>query len=155
MRTFYERSFGLATVQTGEDFCVLAPDGWDLALVCVPEAAAANILIINDMNADRAAQENLAALALPTKWSTLTPAERIFVATNLERANRGEAAIPNLVNTYDRREEITFRLIVDGPLPASVVRTAPSLKMELDQVSTASRSADTLCYDKVTLHLKK
>ena len=63
---------------------------------CASDAACAN-----DMNGDRAAQENLAPLALPSNWSTLTQAEQIFVWTNLERTSRGEAAVPNLVNTYN------------------------------------------------------
>jgi hypothetical protein len=33
--------------------------------------------------------EGLAPMALPTNWSTLTPAEQLFVATNLERSTRG------------------------------------------------------------------
>ena len=56
---------------------------------------------VNDINGDRAAQENLVPLALPSNWSKLTQAEQIFVWTNLERTSRGEAAIPNLVNTYN------------------------------------------------------
>jgi hypothetical protein len=70
------------------------PDG--IFGFCASDAAC-----VNDMNGDRAALENLAPLALPSNWSTLTGAEQIFVWTNLERTSRGEAAIPNLVNTYD------------------------------------------------------
>jgi hypothetical protein len=55
---------------------------------------------VNDMNGVRAAQENLSALTLPSNWSTLSGSEQEFVWTNLERTSRGEAAIPNLVNTY-------------------------------------------------------
>jgi hypothetical protein len=56
---------------------------------------------VNDMNGVRAAQENLAPLSLPSNWSSLTGPEQMFVWTNLERTSRGEAAITNLVNTYD------------------------------------------------------
>jgi predicted enzyme related to lactoylglutathione lyase len=45
MRTFYERCFGLAPVQSADDFCVLASDDWDLSLVCVPAAVAAAMVI--------------------------------------------------------------------------------------------------------------
>ena len=55
---------------------------------------------VNDMNGVRATQENLPPLSLPSNWSTLTGPEQMFVWTNLERTSRGEAAIPNLVNTY-------------------------------------------------------
>jgi hypothetical protein len=56
---------------------------------------------VNDINGVRAAQEQLAPLTLPTNWASLTGAEQMFVWTDLERTSRGEAAIPNLVNTYD------------------------------------------------------
>jgi hypothetical protein len=56
---------------------------------------------VNDMNGVRANQEQLAALSLPSNWSSLSGPEQMFVWTNLERTSRGEAAIPNLVNTYD------------------------------------------------------
>ena len=55
---------------------------------------------VNDMNGVRAAQENLPPLALPSNWASLSGIEQMFVWTNLERASRGEATIPNLVNTY-------------------------------------------------------
>jgi len=60
---------------------------------------------VNDMNGVRAAQENLAPLSLPFNWATLTGPEQMFVWANLERTSRGEAAIPNLVNTYDAAVE--------------------------------------------------
>jgi putative transposon-encoded protein len=56
---------------------------------------------LSAINGVRAAQEGLPPLSLPSNWSTLTGPEQIFVWTNLERTSRGEAAIPNLVNTYD------------------------------------------------------
>jgi hypothetical protein len=56
---------------------------------------------VNDMNGVRANQEQLPALSLPSNWSSLSGIEQMFVWTNLERLSRGEAAIPNLVNTYN------------------------------------------------------
>jgi hypothetical protein len=56
---------------------------------------------LTEANTVRAAQEGLAPLALPSNWTSLTPAEQMFVDTNLERASRGLTTIPNLVNTYD------------------------------------------------------
>jgi hypothetical protein len=56
---------------------------------------------VADSNGVRAMQEGLPPFALPTNWSTLTGGEQLFVATNLERINRGEVPIPNLVDTYD------------------------------------------------------
>ncbi|MGH9059530.1 MAG: cell wall-binding repeat-containing protein, partial [Acidimicrobiales bacterium] len=50
----------------------------------------------------RAAQEGLAPIVLPDNWSSLTPAEKLFVFTDLERTSRGEAAVPDLVKTYDQ-----------------------------------------------------
>lgn len=38
----------------------------------------------------------LGPLMLPTTWNTLTPAEQIFVLTNLERVTRGEQPIPGM-----------------------------------------------------------
>jgi hypothetical protein len=64
-------------------------------------ACSSDAACVNDMNGVRAAQEQLPPLTLPSNWSTLTGAEQLFVWTNLERTSRGEAAIPNLVNTYD------------------------------------------------------
>jgi hypothetical protein len=55
---------------------------------------------VSDMNGVRANQEQLAALSLPSNWSTLSGSEQEFVWANLERTSRGLAAIPNLVNTY-------------------------------------------------------
>ena len=51
MRTFYERCFGMSTVETGrdvsggDDFCVLASGDWDLSLVAAPEAISATLVI--------------------------------------------------------------------------------------------------------------
>jgi putative transposon-encoded protein len=56
---------------------------------------------LNDNNGIRAAQEQLPPISLPSNWSSLTGPEQLFVMTNLERLSRGEAAIPNLVNTYN------------------------------------------------------
>jgi hypothetical protein len=56
---------------------------------------------VNDMNGVRANQEQLAALALPSNWSSLTGPEQMFVWTNLERTSRAEAPITNLVNSYN------------------------------------------------------
>ena len=56
---------------------------------------------LNDNNGIRAAQEQLPPISLPSNWSTLTGPEQLFVMTNLERLSRGEAAIANLVNTYN------------------------------------------------------
>jgi hypothetical protein len=52
-------------------------------------------------NVVRAAQEGLPPLTLPSNWTTLTPAEQMFVDTDMERVSRGLPAIPDLVNTYD------------------------------------------------------
>ncbi|MGH9066446.1 MAG: cell wall-binding repeat-containing protein [Acidimicrobiales bacterium] len=52
-------------------------------------------------NKVRATTEGLPPIALPSNWTTLTRAERIFVLANLERATRGEAPIAYLVNTWD------------------------------------------------------
>ncbi|MDQ6784724.1 MAG: hypothetical protein M3063_15065 [Actinomycetota bacterium] len=74
---------------------------------------------VSDVNGVRAAQENLGPIALPTNWATLTPAEQLFVLTNLERTSRGEPAIPDLVNTYDASVQ-TGMLTDKDPLLAGV-----------------------------------
>ena len=57
---------------------------------------------VSDASGVRAMQEGLPPLAgLPSNWSMLTGNEQLFVATNMERISRGEAPIPNLVNSYD------------------------------------------------------
>ena len=46
MRAFYERCFGLSVAAAGDDeFCILASDDWELALVTMPEAVAATVVI--------------------------------------------------------------------------------------------------------------
>ena len=62
--------------------------------------AATDQACLNDSNGTRAAQEQLPPISLPPNWSSLSGSEKLFVMTNLERTSRGEAAIPNLVNTY-------------------------------------------------------
>lgn len=60
-----------------------------------------DIECLSDINGVRAAQENLGPLSLPFNWSALTPAERIFVFTDMERVSRAEAPMADLVSTYD------------------------------------------------------
>ncbi len=67
---------------------------------------------LSDMNAVRALQEGLPPLVLPSNWTTLTPAEQMFVSTNMERVSRGLPAIPDLVNTYDA--EVTTGMQTDA-----------------------------------------
>ncbi len=45
MRAFYERCFGLAARHVAADSCVLESAAWQLSLVVVPEAIAAEIAI--------------------------------------------------------------------------------------------------------------
>ncbi len=47
-------------------------------------------------------QEGLGIIYLPKNWRTLTPAEQLFVITNLERTARGERPIPGLTASLGR-----------------------------------------------------
>ena len=48
------------------------------------------------------ADEGAAPMVLPSNWFSLTPAEQIFVATNLERVDRGLSPIPALTTQLDQ-----------------------------------------------------
>jgi predicted enzyme related to lactoylglutathione lyase len=65
MRAFYERCFGLAAVEPGEGYCVLASGDWDLSLVAVPPADAAAI-VITDPPARRAGTPVKLAFEVPS-----------------------------------------------------------------------------------------
>lgn len=67
---------------------------------CATDAAC-----VSDSNGVRADQESLPGMSLPTNYSSLTPAEQMFVDTNIERVSRGLVPIPNLVNSYDQSVE--------------------------------------------------
>jgi hypothetical protein len=81
---------------------------------------AADQACVNDINGTRADQEQLPPIALPTNWSTLTPGEQMFVWADLERTSRGEAAIPNLVNTYDAAVQTGLTNDADPDVGASI-----------------------------------
>ncbi len=95
-------------------------------------APSADAACLSDINGARAALESLPPLVLPSNWSTLTPGEQIFVATNLERVSRGEAPISNLVNTYD-----------DSIQTALSTFTDPSPNLAAPWTSVASTGSDT------------
>ncbi len=86
-------------------------------------APSADAACVSDINGGRAL-EGLPPLVLPSNWSTLTPGEQIFVATNLERVVRGEAPIPNLVNTYDASIQTAVSTFTDPMITAGVPWTA-------------------------------
>jgi hypothetical protein len=50
-------------------------------------------------------QEGLGIIYLPRNWQSLTPAEQLFVITNLERTARGERPIPGLTASLDQIAE--------------------------------------------------
>jgi hypothetical protein len=81
---------------------------------------AADQACVNDINGTRADQEQLPPIALPSNWSTLTSGEQIFVWADLERTSRGEAAVPNLVNTYDAAVQTGLTNDADPDVGASI-----------------------------------
>jgi hypothetical protein len=52
--------------------------------------------------ANARAGEGLAPMTLPTNWAQLTPAEQLFVATNLERTARGLPALTAMASALDQ-----------------------------------------------------
>jgi hypothetical protein len=47
------------------------------------------------------ADEGLGPMALPAQWYSLSPAEQLYVATNLERANRGLPVLSGMASALD------------------------------------------------------
>ena len=66
--------------------------------------------------------ENLGPLVLPRDWLSLTPAEQIFVVTNLERVARGETPITGLTAALNAVAETGAVNRSDPTMPVS---TAP------------------------------
>jgi|GEM_PF-6730725 len=60
------------------------------------------------------AREGLAPMVLPTNWGQLTPAEQLFVATNLERTARGLTPVSGM---SDGLNQVAARAAADGTDP--------------------------------------
>ncbi|HYA68774.1 MAG TPA: hypothetical protein VED63_08580, partial [Acidimicrobiales bacterium] len=64
------------------------------------------------------AAEGLAPMILPTNWTTITPPEQLFVATNLERTVRGLAPLSAMATVLDAAATQAATAAVDPEVPA-------------------------------------
>ena len=68
--------------------------------------------------ANARAQEGLSGMALPSNWSSLSPQQQLFVATNLERTARGLAPLSEMTAALDEAAAQAAQLDTDPSPPA-------------------------------------
>ncbi len=75
-------------------------------------------------------QEGLGIIYLPRNWRSLTPAEQLFVITNLERTARGERPIPGLTPSLDQVAQTGAAQRTDPVLPPFAMAPMASIWAE-------------------------
>jgi hypothetical protein len=95
---------------------VCSPSGYDDSVACVD----ASVEAIDNARA----KEGLPSMVLPSNWFELTPAEQLFVATDLERTVRGLAPFAGLTSSLDQAAATGAAQGADATLPSGYPASA-------------------------------